>query len=561
VYGSEIGRQVFSASGKASLAELELFGSGGALNTVDIKRLTGRVKAAKSWREVVDVMESAQKMPAEQLDDVFVSAVLSTLPKLIRRADRKLTDAEKASVTSAVQALVRSQLQPRLAAGELDAQGVVTAAVGLAKLSDCDMYPSQPDLSQLLQQLAAHSVGHMRAGRMSGQGLSNFAWALAACGVRPPSSWLSEFYARVEEQMGSLNGQDIANIFWAVCRLELMPPWVTGSMPGIMGHAVRCVAGADTGQDPATILVCLAIWSRSFSYRPPDAKIQGLLNAMHPQLAKYAPQDLVSCVHSLVVLNISPSRAWMTTFYVVLRDRLVSSPTLSYADFQRLLWALSRIDFTPSQAWLRNFVEVSIGKLAHLRFRALSELIWSLACWGYTPTPEWLREYYRVTLPQLRHYKPQHLANSIVALKKLGCKVPAAWLEAALGAFCAQLADARAHDLVAFLDGIVDVCEDAAWMSAPATGTRLRDLAEFSSTKFEICDPVMHAKLLVALVTAKCYPSGAWLSKQQDSLTRSLAVEELEPETASDLRNAYAALSADISPSLAQELGARESTA
>jgi hypothetical protein len=58
-----------------------------------------------------------------------------------------------------------------------------------------------------------------------------------------------------------------------------------------------------------------------------------------------------------------------------------------------------------------------------------------------------------VTLPQLRHYKPQHLANSIIALKKLGCKVPAAWLEAALGSFCAQLADARAHDLVAFLDG------------------------------------------------------------------------------------------------------------
>jgi hypothetical protein len=28
-------------------------------------------------------------------------------------------------------------------------------------------------------------------------------------------------------------------------------------------------------------------------------------------------------------------------------------------------------------------------------------------------------------------------------------------------------------------------------MSAPATGTRLRDLAEFSSTKFEICDPVV----------------------------------------------------------------------
>lgn len=49
--------------------------------------------------------------------------------------------------------------------------------------------------------------------------------------------------------------------------------------------------------------------------------------------------------------------------------------------------------------------------------------------------------------------------------------------------------------------GIVDVCEDAAWMSAPATGTRLRDLAEFSSTKFEICDPVVRVHSIVCPYT------------------------------------------------------------
>jgi hypothetical protein len=72
-------------------------------------------------------------------------------------------------------------------------------------------------------------------------------------------------------------------------------------------------------------------------------------------------------------------------------------------------------------------VEVSVVKLRHMRFRALSELVWALACWGYTPTAEWLAEYYRVTRPQLAGFKPAHLANSITALKKLGAKV---WVRA-----------------------------------------------------------------------------------------------------------------------------------
>jgi hypothetical protein len=32
---------------------------------------------------------------------------------------------------------------------------------------------------------------------------------------------------------------------------------------------------------------------------------------------------MVSIVHSLVVMNLTPGRAWMTDFYMVLRNRLV----------------------------------------------------------------------------------------------------------------------------------------------------------------------------------------------------------------------------------------------
>ncbi|GFH14372.1 uncharacterized protein HaLaN_10414 [Haematococcus lacustris] len=250
----------------------------------------------------------------------------------------------------------------------------------------------------------------------------------------------------------------------------------------------------------------------------------------------------------------------MTAFYAALRERLTCEPTLSYADFQRLLWALSRIDYVPSQGWLKQFVEVSRGKLHQLRLRALSELAWALACWGYTPSPEWLAEYFRVTQPKLQEYKPHHLAISVTALKKMGCKVPACWLDGALHAFCQQLPDAKAHDLVSFLDGIVELADNAAWMSAPETGRALRSLADFAASKFDICDCLMHAKLLVALTTAQCCPGPAWLRAQQASLARSLGAAQpgaqpLDNATASELCAAYAAWDVPLSPSLAQELG------
>jgi hypothetical protein len=97
------------------------------------------------------------------------------------------------------------------------------------------------------------------------------------------------------------------------------------------------------------VQVCLAIWSRSFSYRLPEDKLAAFCAAIQPALPSYLPQDLVSIVHSLVVMNAHPSREWMARFYLVLRDRLIFDPTLSIADFQRLLWALSRIDYVPSQ--------------------------------------------------------------------------------------------------------------------------------------------------------------------------------------------------------------------
>jgi hypothetical protein len=66
----------------------------------------------------------------------------------------------------------------------------------------------------------------------------------------------------------------------------------------------------------------------------------------------------------------------MTSYYTHIMRSLKHDPTLSYSDFQRLMWALSRIDYTPPLSWQKEFVAVSIPKLRHLKVRALSELVW-----------------------------------------------------------------------------------------------------------------------------------------------------------------------------------------
>ncbi len=46
------------------------------------------------------------------------------------------------------------------------------------------------------------------------------------------------------------------------------------------------------------------------------------------------------------------------------QERLLSDPTLSYSDYQRLMWALSRIDYVPPRSWQREFIDLSVPLLS-----------------------------------------------------------------------------------------------------------------------------------------------------------------------------------------------------
>lgn len=153
----------------------------------------------------------------------------------------------------------------------------------------------------------------------------------------------------------------------------------------------------------------------------------------------------------------------------------------------------------------------------------------------------------------MAEFRPQQLAVTLSALAKLGCRAPTCtWLAPALAVFCAQLGDAKSHDLLAFLEAVPDVADDRLMLSQHQRALQL--LADTAASKFELYDCVGHARLVGALARATLNPGAAWLARQQASLARCFRAESMDSTTAAGLVQAYHEWDADVDAELAAEL-------
>lgn len=604
--------------------DVELFG----LSSSDCRRLAASFKQAKTWHELSAILPHTM----QEWTGVDAACLVSAFSSLARVAPASLRTSPSPSLrTSPTDLLTRAEISsalsllnqlaaPRLP--DLDAQGLVTLIVSLAKMQD--LFPSAKDpprVDHAILETNSHStqaptapsaptsssssaataaagaalIPSLSLGctiaqlldlsldlmpHFTPQSLANLIWALATLNHQPSGAWLTEYYRRLDEQIEALGSRDVSNILWSLCKLDLMPDlWLRDSLVERALEAVKeqqlmdqqhqgqqgrmqtqggGAAGAGgggssvtqgQGQDRATLIQCLARWYFLYNYRPPDEWIAEYLRLVQPSLGAYLPFDLVSLVHSCVVMNYQPSRSWMTAYYRSVMHSLRNDSTLSTGDLQRLMWALSRIDFTPPLTWQREFVAVSVPKLRHLQMRALSEMIWALACWDCRPSPEWLAEFFNATGPHLYGARPQHISCQLSALAKLEVRVPGPWLDEALEAFVDQLADAKAHDLVTLLETITVVCVDKAWLSSH-TNT-IKHLADTAASKFAVYDAVMHTKLCVALAAANVCPAADWLKKQQAALVSCLRGGDSDSQAAAQgLREVYRTWGAEVDTEL-----------
>lgn len=239
--------------------------------------------------------------------------------------------------------------------------------------------PSSPSTAPPLREVIDHVLTHSRTlmPRFLPTSLANLIWALATLSYPPCGAWLTEYYRRLESQLGSMGSRDVCNILWSLCKLDLMPDvWLrdglverclqavreqhkphaahtsahtSAAVPAAAG-AQRVGAGAavvsassggasllPSGQDRATLIQCLARWYFLYNYRVPDEWISQYLSLVLPALGQYSAFDLVSVVHSCVVMNYQPSRRWMAGYSLFVLRSLKHDPTLGVGDLQRLM--------------------------------------------------------------------------------------------------------------------------------------------------------------------------------------------------------------------------------
>lgn len=186
------------------------------------KLLTARVKAARTLRDFAEILAAGGVL----VDSICLSALLVRMPKAalgLRTAGSGVDAAtERRELLAALMPQVLSLLRLRLR--EFDAQGLVSAMVGLAKLTT-DV-PVQVDSSFRL--ILAYL--QPRLGSLGPRALSNLVWACATAGVQPCGSWLSALYASVERQVDAFTSQDLANTLWG-----LVGAWPLGA--GRVGRA------------------------------------------------------------------------------------------------------------------------------------------------------------------------------------------------------------------------------------------------------------------------------------------------------------------------------------
>ncbi|KAG2449920.1 hypothetical protein HYH02_000025 [Chlamydomonas schloesseri] len=422
------------------------------------KRLTGRVKAARSLADFAAVINAGGRL----VDAICLVAILSGLPRAVQRAALPvLTTHSSSSGAGAGGGAARAggaggsgsggasgagvQLQlpeqearelAALAAGvvglvrlrlrEFDLNGLVTVTVGLAKLGG--YVPVEAGVFRTI-------LTHLEP-RLPGLGtkaLANLMWALATAGVQPCGSWLSRYYAAVERQLeeGAWGGGDLANLLWGLAKFDLMPEvWLMDQL------AAACLAQLQRSHcaaDGATALTCLARYSCTYNYRLPDEVLGAFLAALQPGLRAAAPGDLVAIVHSAVCMSHMPSRPFMLEFYGAVLERLAPNSGATASSSAAAAAAAASAASSAAAgaggadaAVLRGLAGAGAGVAGagggglraggELSGADFSRLLWSLSRVDCTPPRSWLREFVEVATPKLSGLRHRALSELVWAL-------------------------------------------------------------------------------------------------------------------------------------------------
>ncbi|KAG2422775.1 hypothetical protein HXX76_015795 [Chlamydomonas incerta] len=206
--------------------------------------------------------------------------------------------------------------------------------------------------------------------------------------VRAAADWRA-LAVVLAERGGSLDGENIANMILKVARDGKPGPADAAEFEGLVAALYGWVAALAPGLRPKQVATCLYAVGRL-----------ELFNA-----------ELVEALAARSLALMGNFNSW---------------------EWSNMVWAFSRMSWSPGEAWLGQFVFWSEKRLGGFKPVELSNTISSLARLGHSPPATWLEAFAAAVAKQAPEFNTLETVNTLFGLASLGYSGgadPAAWLQ------------------------------------------------------------------------------------------------------------------------------------
>eukprot|EP00878_Enallax_costatus_P022494 GHUV01023865.1.p1 GENE.GHUV01023865.1~~GHUV01023865.1.p1 ORF type:complete len:282 (+),score=95.43 GHUV01023865.1:1284-2129(+) len=129
-------------------------------------------------------------------------------------------------------------------------------------------------------------------------------------------------------------------------------------------------------------------------------------------------------------------------------------PSFSASDLSITLWAVAKLQHTPSRQWLLQALSSSLTQLITFQPSHFSNSLWALSKLGSVPSPLWLNTFWSTSGQTLTRFSPAELTATVSAVVKLELTPPIEWVQQVTNAVDQNLASFDSKRLLYVLQAL-----------------------------------------------------------------------------------------------------------
>ncbi|KAF6254318.1 hypothetical protein COO60DRAFT_333008 [Scenedesmus sp. NREL 46B-D3] len=282
--------------------------------------LTSEITSCSSWRE----LQQLHSIAAPRMNAIHVSALLSSLGKLLRAAPAKQHELQ--ALEGFLQALEHTSLQ-------------LLSTVQLPQAGPLQVIRTISSQHMLLQDSSSQGTLSL----VQPQQLSTMLWGWASAGFLPGHRWWSCYWAISTPQLAAHRPQELATSLWAAAQLQQHPPaaWV----------AAFWAASAAALPYASPQELCMMLWGVVQLQLRPSSSWWSVLQAAAAACAQqFGPRDVAQVLWAHARLEVQPPSHLLTPLLQAASQQVRRFPG---RDAAMLLWALAALGSSQSSSCCR----------------------------------------------------------------------------------------------------------------------------------------------------------------------------------------------------------------